>query len=178
MEPKVWLQKPDIRYRDAYQAFYEEWKRSGEPMVPWVIGKDPSEFEAMIAWLGSREYAENLPEGWVPDSTFWLVDEQGSVLGAVNIRHRLTDKLLSSGGHIGYGIRPSARGQGLATRLLALALGEAGQLGIKRALVVCDAGNIPSEKTILRNGGVSDADHTEEDGTVIKRYWIDLGPLA
>ncbi|MNW15818.1 hypothetical protein D3C71_2144500 [compost metagenome] len=51
---------------------------------------------------------------------------------------------------------------------------EAKKLGIQQALVVCDAVNIGSEKTILNNGGKADSDFIEEDGNVIKRYWINL----
>jgi predicted acetyltransferase len=42
------------------------------------------------------------PEGWIPDSTRWLINEQDRVLGAVNIRHKLTEHLYNAGGHIGY----------------------------------------------------------------------------
>ncbi len=49
------------------------------------------------------------------------------------------------------------------------------KLGIKQALVVCDEGNIASEKTILKNGGIPDFSFTEEDGNVIKRFWIEIG---
>jgi len=80
--------------------------------------------------------------------------------------------LFNAGGHIGYGIRPSERRKGLATMLLELSLIEAKRLGIKDVLVVCDAGNIGSEKTIVKNGGKADSDFIEEGGNVIKRYWI------
>lgn len=43
-------------------------------------------------------------------------------MGAVNIRHSLTKHLFNAGGHIGYGIRPSERRKGYATKLLALSL--------------------------------------------------------
>ena len=44
------------------------------------------------------------------------------IIGAVNIRHSLTEHLFNAGGHIGYGIRPSERRKGYATKLLALSL--------------------------------------------------------
>lgn len=56
--------------------------------------------------------------------------------------------------------------------MLKLALDEARELGIDEVLVVCDADNIASEKTILNNGGKRDQDFVEEDGNVIRRYWI------
>ncbi|WP_037282838.1 GNAT family N-acetyltransferase [Saccharibacillus sacchari] len=166
------LVKPRLELKNEYLPFYQEWKESGEDMVPWVISKDPRDFQGMLKSLSDSEKGIGLPEGWVSDSTFWLVNDYNRVLGAVNIRHRLTEHLFNAGGHIGYGIRPSERQKGLATILLELSLIEAKRLGVKDVLVVCDAGNIGSEKTIIKNGGKPDSDFIEEDGNVIKRYWI------
>lgn len=67
-------------------------------------------------------------------------------MGAVNIRHRLNEKLLNSGGHIGYGIRPSERRKGYASVLLALTLEITRDMGLNKVLLVCDKGNVASEK--------------------------------
>ncbi|WP_108670345.1 GNAT family N-acetyltransferase [Peribacillus acanthi] len=170
----VYLSKPTVDLESEYLSFYQEWKDCGEVMVPWVISKDPSDFQEMIQSLLDAEEGKNLPDHWVPDSTYWLINEEKKVIGAVNIRHQLTEGLFNSGGHIGYGIRPSERRNGFATKLLALSLEKAKELGIQKALVVCDKGNIGSEKTILDNGGIPDNDYIEEDGNIVKRYWIEL----
>ncbi|MEU7900170.1 GNAT family N-acetyltransferase [Nonomuraea sp. NPDC049152] len=57
-------------------------------------------------------------------------------------------------GHIGYGIRPSARRRGLATWALGRILDEARLLGLDRVLITCAADNVASAKTIERQGGV------------------------
>ncbi|WP_152396932.1 GNAT family N-acetyltransferase [Paenibacillus guangzhouensis] len=172
MSEQVRLVKPTVTLEQAYVDFYQDWIASGEDIVPWVVSKDPADFEALVKFQTERERGENIPENWVPDSTYWLVSEQDKVIGAVNIRHELNDKLFQSGGHIGYGIRPSERQKGYATKLLALALHKTKELGISKALVVCDATNIGSERTIRNNGGVEDTDFIEEDGNVLKRFWI------
>lgn len=174
MGESVSLIKPTVDVKDEYLAFYQEWKQSGEQMVPWVISKDPSDFSAMVEELRAEESGENLPEGWVPASTYWLITENKKIVGAVNIRHQLTVALLQSGGHIGYGIRPSERRKGYATQILALSLLKAKELGIDKALVVCDATNLASERTILKNGGMADESFVEEDGNIVNRYWIAL----
>jgi predicted acetyltransferase len=170
MSTQLVLSNPSIDLKDEYLSFYMEWIESGEKMVPWVIAEDPSNFEAMLHFLKDRE---RNPEGGVPDSTFWLTDKVGRVLGAVNIRHHLNDRLINRGGHIGYGIRPSERQKGYATQILALALEKAKELGIEKVLVTCDKSNTGSLKTILNNGGVEDIDFIEENGNVVKRYWIE-----
>ncbi|WP_223879950.1 GNAT family N-acetyltransferase [Paenibacillus spiritus] len=174
-EEPLRLVRPSGEYREAYLDFYREWKESGETIVPWVVDRDPVDFEAYLLFLEGMEKREGLPENGVPSSTFWLVGRTRRVLGAVNLRHELNEWLLQSGGHIGYGIRPSQRGRGYAAVQLALALEQARERGIPRCLVVCDRDNLPSERTIRRCGGERDEDYTEEDGNVIRRFWIGTG---
>lgn len=174
METCLLLTKPTVDLKVEYLSFYEEWLDSGENMIPWVIQKDPSNFVEMIQFLFDNENGINLPEGWVPDSTYWLINEDKRIMGVVNIRHQLREFLLNSGGHIGYGIRPSERRKGFATKLLALSLEKAKELGLRKALVVCDSSNTGSLKTIIKNGGVPDTDFIEEDGNIVKRFWIEL----
>ncbi|MEC3884906.1 GNAT family N-acetyltransferase [Halobacillus sp. HZG1] len=167
------LVEPAIELEESYLCFYKEWKDSGEAMIPWVIAKDPSDFPAMVENLHKEAKGIDLPEGFVPGSTYWLVDQVNRVIGAVNIRHALTEPLRNAGGHIGYGIRPSERRKGYATELLRLSLLKSKELGITNTLVVCDEINTGSMKTILNNGGQEDEDFIEEDGNVVKRYWIE-----
>ncbi|MGS7466755.1 GNAT family N-acetyltransferase [Bacillus paranthracis] len=170
----VSLLTPTTDLQEEYLDFYNEWKDSGETMIPWVITKDPSNFPAMVQELLDAHNGINLPDSWVPDSTYWLVTDHNRIVGVVNIRHSLTEHLFNAGGHIGYGIRPSERRKGYATKLLALSLEKAKQLNITKALIVCDEVNTASEKTILHNGGVRDDDFIEEDGNVVRRFWIEL----
>lgn len=172
MNQHLKLVEPSSELQQAYHSYYNEWVESGENMIPFVLQKDPADFEAMLLYLRNNSRGIGQPEGWLPDSTFWLTNEDNRILGIVNIRHGLTEFLRKSGGHIGYGIRPSERRKGYATAILQLAIEKAKELGIQEALVVCDADNEGSMKTILNNGGVQDVDHIEESGNVVKRFWI------
>ena len=112
---------------------------------------------------------------YVPGSVLFLYDEDRErFLGAVNIRHYLNDELLQSGGHIGDGIRPSERGKGYGTKMVALALEECKKLGIDKVLMTCDKDNIASAKTIIKNGGVLENEFLNEEGKTEQRYWITL----
>jgi predicted acetyltransferase len=173
------LAQPSIAYKDAYLDFYEEWIRSGESIVPWVVERNPIDFEAYVQFLYSQDDDEKILEsGWVPHTTYWLLDARDRVVGASNFRHRLNGSLLESGGHIGYGIRPSERKKGYASFLLAETLGVASGKGLGRVLVVCDHGNEASERTIRRYGGVLEDERTTGDGRRVKRFWIALGEEA
>ena len=99
----------------------------------------------------------------------WIV-EDGRVLGGIALRHIFDDDI----GHIGYGVRPSARRRGLATWALAEMLQEArAVLAVDRVLVPCLADNIASARTIERNGGVLEGIRVTDHGPVA-RYWIAL----
>ncbi|SFE72239.1 Predicted acetyltransferase [Paenibacillus catalpae] len=170
----VYLVRPSVEWMEPYLDFYQEWIASGEDIVPWVVEKDPSQFEAMVQWLEDHSNGIGLQDGWVPDTTYWLAAGSRTIVGAVNIRHDLTPWLMDRGGHIGYGIRPTARRKGYATKLLAHSLEKTKELGIQRVLVVCDESNVASAKTILNNGGVEDKSFVEESGNVIRRFWIEV----
>lgn len=110
----------------------------------------------------------------VPDSTYFCLDEERNIfVGAVNIRHYLNESLLFDGGHIGDGVRPSERGKGIGTKMIALALEKCGEMGIDKVLMVCNKSNIASAKTIINNGGVLENEITV-NSVIEQRYWIEL----
>ena len=93
-------------------------------------------------------------------------------LGGIALRYGSDDYVRWSG-HIGYGIRPSARRRGLASWALGRMLDEARAVGLDRALLVCAVDNLASAKTIERCGGVLESVTVSKFGPV-RRYWIDL----
>ena len=173
---KVKLIKLTKEYEQELKEMIDEWKLDQQvnhtDTSPYVIFKnDYTDFDY---YLNNLELHEPSPEGLVPDSTFFLLDEERNrLLGAVNIRHYLNDYLLNYGGHIGDGIRPSERRKGYATEMIRLALIECKKLGIDRVLMTCNADNIGSKKSIINNGGVLENTITHDDEQ-IERYWIDI----
>ncbi|HET7685601.1 MAG TPA: GNAT family N-acetyltransferase [Candidatus Limnocylindria bacterium] len=131
---------------------------------------DPEGFAAYVAGLRGRALPETpRPSGWVPETILWFSDGP-TFIGRLSIRHRLTDSLRETGGHIGYDVRPSARRRGHGTEMLRQARPIARQLGIDPALVTCDVDNIGSRKVIEANGGrLEDVRHGK------RRYWVPTG---
>jgi predicted acetyltransferase len=105
----------------------------------------------------------------VPGTEWWL-EHDGEIVGVVRLRFALNATLAIKGGHIGYDVRPSARGRGFGTAALRLVLPEAQRRGLDRVLLTCDADNVPSIRVIERCGGV----RSESSDADILRYWIDL----
>lgn len=164
------LIKLDASHRALLTEMMDEWTATGEKIIPYAIRKvDYHDFDA---YLASLEVVDET-DGLVPDSTFFCLDTERSILvGAVNIRHYLNEGLLRNGGHIGDGVRPSERRKGIATRMIGLALEECKKLGIQQVLMVCDKNNIGSAKSIMANGGILE-NEIDVDGVTEQRYWIE-----
>ena len=112
-------------------------------------------YEEFLHWLNQNadiSNSVNLPDGWVPQTTFWLYCDNTPV-GIGRIRHYLNDSLRENGGHIGYAISSSYRGKGYGNEILRLLLTECNNMGISEALVDPYKSNESSTKIVIRNGG-------------------------
>lgn len=91
----------------------------------------------------------------VPALTFFLVREHDNkIVGIINIRLALIERLRKFGGHIGYSIRPTERRKGYNKINLYLALLICQKHGIKEVLMGCGKDNLGSAKTIKALGGI------------------------
>lgn len=168
---KIELLRPTIEMEEMHYDFIKEWEDAEENIVPYAARLLDMDYKT---WLeNTYKFEETCPEDFVPAHTFFLVQDNKKILGAINIRHYLNDYLLNFGGHIGYGIRPSERKKGYASLMLSLALPKAKELGIHRALITCDKNNLGSARTIIKNGGVLENEVEEED-KITQRYWIEF----
>ena len=167
------LVRPSIEYRDSFLEAVTEYRADSMPLR-FDFDLAENDFARFAGEL--RKHAEGLhmPEGYVPETVYWLVDS-GEYIGQVNIRHYLNDHLLQIGGHIGYDIRPSKRNRGYGTAQLQLVLPKAKELGIARALVTCDVTNVGSQKIIERAGGILENQVPNPDTGIDKlRFWIPI----
>ena len=107
-------------------------------------------------------------------ATFLLAEVDGTVVGRVSVRHRLNDRLIAHGGHIGYCVLAPYRRRGYATEMLRQGLVIARAARVDRVLVTCDQDNVASARVITNCGGRLDPDWpTSLDGTtVVSRYWV------
>ncbi|GGS41737.1 GNAT family N-acetyltransferase [Actinokineospora fastidiosa] len=151
---------PTARLRAAWLDAHAEWgpgvHEDGFGLLPSDDPHSPSGFAAWVARLAQ------------PRCTYrWIVDGD-RVLGGIALRHEF-DEFVRRAGHIGYGVRPSARGRGLATWALGRMLDRARALGLDRVLLVCEVDNLASARTIEHHGGVLEGSPDE-----MRRYWIGL----
>lgn len=173
------LVPPDVKYQASYLAAINETLAEDAKNMEMLqkhtsVAEIKADFAAYVEKLRSFAAGENLPQGYVPDTILWLVDDaEKEFLGQVSIRHHLTEFLKNIGGHIGYFIRPSARGKGHGTQALALAIQQAQSLGIEEILLTCDTTNLASKRIIEKNGGKFENRYPVGNGHPDKlRFWI------
>ena len=141
---------------------------------PFLLGWDErQDWNDYVRLKHAQARGDALPVSWVPNS-FLLAETDQHVVGRVSVRHALNDELRHEGGHIGVGVRPQWRSQGLGTAMLESALIIARSLGVERALVTCDDDNAASAAMIERVGGtLENKVEPLGGGVLVRRYWID-----
>lgn len=146
------------QHEDGFGLGPEDDVESAEGFATWVAALN-AESDPARAAVGRRSVLR------------WIVDGD-DVLGGIALRAGDNDYTRWAG-HVGYGVRPSARGRGVATWALARMLEEARASGMQRLLAVCAVDNAASAATISRNGGVFEGIGQTPFGPV-QRYWIEL----
>ncbi|MFH1511895.1 MAG: GNAT family N-acetyltransferase [Bacillota bacterium] len=165
------LFRPTPAMKDAFLDYQSDWETHGEPVAPGAARLGGRTYET---WLADTWALETKPRGsYVTGHTYFAFDGDGVLVGVIALRHTLNDYLLKAGGHIGYGVRPSARRRGHASAMLAAVLPLAAALGLTRVLITCDKQNIGSARAILRNGGILE-NEAEDSGRILQRYWVAL----
>jgi len=165
------LIKPNAKYGKSWLEAMKEFK-SEDRTGFWNYNGESKNVEDFVRIAKDHEKGKNLPKGWVPATTYWLIDNE-KFIGHINIRHELNDFLMKVGGNIGYHIRQTERGKSYGTKILELCLPKAKKLGLKKVLITCDESNIASRKVIEKNGGQLENKIKHEDGYKL-RYWINL----
>lgn len=162
---------PSVAYFESYKRALVEFEANGISGF-WRFYGPAEDPDAYLGRIRQYEHQAGLDDGMVPESVFWLVDDH-EFIGHVSIRHRLNDGLKRIGGHIGYAVRPAAQRKGYGSAILKFALPKARELGIRSALLTCDASNVASRRIIEKNGGKLEKE-IEVDGGRVLHFIIEL----
>jgi predicted acetyltransferase len=169
------LVKPSLELQSEYMDMLHDFDFANETRDHQELQLAQENFPAYVSNCRKWEKGIDLPDKWVPSSSFWLIRSNNLILGVSSLRYRLNKRLRVFGGNIGYKIRPGQRQKGYGTKILELTLAKAKTFGLKRVLVTCDDNNIASAKIIEKNGGVlHDKCDRGETHKLTRRYWIDL----
>ncbi|MFJ3036146.1 GNAT family N-acetyltransferase [Curtobacterium pusillum] len=156
------LIRPRVELFGAWTAAHREW---GPGLHEDGFGISPDDDVETAEGFG--DWIERVRKS--PGNSWWVLDG-GAVLGGIALRDA-DDERVSRLGHVGYGIRPSARGRGAATWALGQVLLVAARFGVDPVIAVCRDDNPGSIATIEHHGAVLIA--VEQHGAVhVRRYSI------
>lgn len=114
--------------------------------------------------------------GPLPTSFFELIQDDKTI-GKLQLRHSPSKNVAFPEGfesHIYYEIDPLYQRKGYGTKMLALGLEKARDLGLKEVVLTCLESNNASQKIIERNGGKLMDRRLESGGSVVYKYKIIL----
>lgn len=169
LEPADWM-------RAEYLAYIAEFRAMGAANHQHRREQAICDFPGMLQAMQDHAGGRNLAGDHVPQTDYWLFCGE-RLVATCRLRHRLNEHLAQHGGHIGYDVRPSEWRKGYATRMLALVVEKAREMGLERVMLTCDKENVASARTIQKNGGKLDREYWwEEKGekVLIQNYWIEL----
>jgi predicted acetyltransferase len=168
------LIEPNEKYETSFYNLSVDYKNHNENK--YQIFQD-SIHDNYIKYLEKINSMKTKKEdsNFVPETTYWLIDDKNEILGILRYRHYLNKKLEKEGGNIGYDVPPSKRRNGYATKMLFLFLEKIKQEEKKDLLITCDKNNIASTKVITKNSGILlNEDISEITGKKILRFKITL----
>ena len=146
---------------DKEYAFVRDMPEDENGMTNSWHGVSREAFEnETLPTMMANEKGEQLPEGYVPESIFYLWRDE-TIVGQFHVRHYLCPSLVNGSGHIGYYVAPEHRGKGYATEGLRLTLEEARRIVPEDEIYLrVLRSNQPSLRVMLKNGGYI---HHEDD---------------
>ncbi len=177
---RFYLEEPSLERKDEIIEYLDEFVKynsniNGTGSLDKIYDGYTFE-EALERCLNMKNewYAKSINR--VPGKTFLLIrKDDNKIVGTINIRWNLSEKMLKFGGHIGYGIRPTERRKGYNKIQLYLVLLEAQKLNLDKVMLDCSVHNLGSDKTIKALGGILErCELDESDNTMTNVYWINV----
>ena len=132
-----------------------------------------SDFAAYVREVDEEAEGIGLPEDIPAQQTLVVVLDGAQVMGEVRFRPRLVDAPPElQNGHIGYNLRPSARGKGFGTRMIGLIKLAGRGAGLSFLYATIDPQNVASIRIVEKNGGFLERVALTHDGGTTGLYKI------
>ncbi|UTH72719.1 GNAT family N-acetyltransferase [Chromobacterium sp. IIBBL 290-4] len=160
------IESASEQHLEAYRAYFDACRKEGLKYYQ-DLGDDADHW---LRQLVLHAEGKSLPAGWVPCQSWFLLTGGGEIVGSIRLRLGETAVIQDEIGHVGYEVLPQWRGHGFGKVLLQYvqSLGNVPVCG--NWVLVCDATNIASIRTIEACGGQRLEDMPQPDGTVLRRF--------
>ena len=117
-----------------------------------VNGMSYEAYKKWLIWQDDYAKARNLPENYIPQTTYFLYADALPV-GIARIRHHSSDFLEKQGaGNFGYGIARPYRGKGYGNALFVHVLAACKALGYTKIKSFVHIENVASNSVFMKNG--------------------------
>lgn len=144
------LVRPAAGVHASYLTAISEYRaEGGYPDFDDLEVSDPADFLGYVEQLCRDPRIAPAPD-WPEMTLLWWTDGS-EYLGRLSIWHSVAGPAARSG-HIGYDIRPRARGRGHAATMLTAALPIIAGLGIDPAVATVRVGNLASRRVLEASG--------------------------
>jgi len=175
---KFYLELANIKRKiEAINYIKEHIDFNSEPAGTSGLDDEYKNYEKWLEKLELMKNIETCPSDRCIGREYFLIRESDNKLvGMINLRWNLNEWMLTYGGHIGYGIRPTERRKGYNKINLYLCLLKAKEFGLDKVLLTASDNNLGSISTIKALGGVLEnkVESYKDSNDITGRYWIDV----
>lgn len=174
---KFYFEVPGIERKEAAIEYINEfYEYKSDINGSGSLHRYLDNYEGWLCKL-SEDYTRIPNEEKVPSRTYFLVrSSDNKIVGMINIRLALNERLKKFGGHIGYSIRPTERGKGYNKINLYLGLKICKEHGIETVLMDADKDNPASWRTMEALGGVMVREYFDDENAhcIVRDYEINV----
>lgn len=141
---------PETADEQTLVEYVREHLECGEMKITAGMGLERM---AYADWVAQTARNAQVGDDRFGRSLLYLCFDDARLVGLLNVRHELSEQLRQIYGDVGYGVRPSERRKGHATRMLRHGLEVCQEMGMREAIVGCYSDNVASSATIRACGG-------------------------
>lgn len=170
----ITFQEPSVEYKDELMKLCSEYQAKNVYLHGACGLTEHDNFESWLDRVQRLAAGKDIRASDVKTFTY-LVLEDNSIVGFVNIRPLLNRKYLRRGGNIMFSVVKESQHNGYATAILTKAIEICKSWGMSKIRLTCHTDNLAATRVITKCGGVLDSvEYCCEDGAEISKFWITI----